>query len=237
MEQGQFSTAVAGVDVGKFRLDAALAGDPASFVTSNDAAGIAALGEWLGQHGVVRVGMEATGGYERALRLALEAQAITVVVHQPLEVKLYGRLNRQHAKTDAGDARLIAAATVAIRRPAKRADPGLLELAERLTVYEHVTDQLMRLKTFRDSLSLADMATLIAVEIDRLKALKLLLVRQLVQAVKASPELRARYELLTSLPGIGPIVATSLIVRMPELGDMQRGQAASLIGVAPHARD
>lgn len=235
MEQGQSITTVAGVDVGKFKLDAATA--TASFVTGNDAAGIVALLGWLAQHGVGRVGLEATGGYERALRQALEAEGIAVVVHQPLEVKLYGRLNRRHAKTDAGDARLIAAATAAIGRPARRADPGLAELGERLTVYEHVADQLMRLKTFRDSLILADMAALIAAQIDRLKALKALLARQLIQAVRACAQLRARYELLISLPGIGPIVATSLIVRMPELGDMQRGQAASLIGVAPHARD
>lgn len=235
MEQGKCITAVAGVDVGKFKLDAATA--TASLVTSNDATGIVALLGWLAEHGVGRVGMEATGGYERGLRLALEAEGIEVVVHQPLEVKLYGRLNRQHAKTDAGDARLIAAATAAIRRPARRADPGLLELGERLTVYEHVADQVMRLKTFRDSLMLADMAALIEAEIDRLKALKALLTRQLIQAVRACAGLRARYELLISLPGIGPIVATSLIVRMPELGDMQRGQASSLIGVAPHARE
>lgn len=235
MEQGQSSTTVAGVDVGKYRLDAATA--TASLVTGNDAAGIAELLGWLASHGVGRVGMEATGGYERALRLALEAAGIEVVVHQPLEVKLYGRLNRRHAKTDAGDARLIAAATAAIARPAKRTDPALAELGERLTVYEHVADHVMRLKTFRDSLILADMAALIELEIDRLKALKALVARQLIQAVRACAGLRARYDLLVSLPGIGPIVATSLIVRMPELGDMQRGQAASLIGVAPYARE
>lgn len=237
MEQDKSSTVVAGVDVGKFRLDAAIDGGAGSLSIGNDAAGIAELGAWLAQHGIGRVGMEATGGYERAVRLALEAQGIEVVVHQPIEVKLYGRLSRQHAKTDAADARLIAAATAAIRRPARPADPALMDLAQRLTAYEHVTDQLMRLRTFIGSVTLPDLIDLIEQQIDQLKALKAALTRQLVGAVRSTEKLKARYELLKSLPGIGPLVAVSLIVRMPELGHMQRGQAASLIGVAPHARD
>jgi len=233
MEHGKSSTVIAGVDVGKFRLDAAIG---TQIQTANDAEGIKALRDWLDGHGVSRVGMEATGGYERPLRLALEAEGLEVVLHQPIEIKLYARLSRQHAKTDAGDARLIAAATAAIRRPAKRADPALLELGERLTAYEQIADQLMTLRTFKDSVSLIDLIAMIDRQIDQLKALKAALCRQLLEAVKACPWFKTRYGLLTSLPGIGPIVAVSLIVRMPELGQMQRGQSASLLGVAPHAR-
>ena len=237
MEQVKSSTAIAGIDVGKFKLDAAIDGRNDHQQTSNDATGIAELIDWLGERGVSRVGLEATGGYERQLRLAMESAGLEVVVHQPIEVKLYGRLSRQHAKTDAGDARLIAAATAALRRPAKRADPALMELSERLTAYEHIAAQLMSMRTFKESVSLPDLLDTIDRQINQLKTLKTALARQLAQAVKACSTLKARYQLLTSLPGIGPIVAISLIVRMPELGQMQRGQAASLIGVAPHARD
>lgn len=237
MEQVKSSTLVGGVDVGKHRLDAAIQGIGSQFEIGNDAQGIARLVGWFIEHGVGRVGIEATGGYERKLRVALEADGIEVVVHQPIEVKLYGRLSRQHAKTDAADARLIAAATGVISRPPKRADPQLAELSERLTAYEHITDQLMSLRTFTDSVSLDDLAATIHEQIGHLAALKASLARQLIVAIKASNALKARYELLMSLPGIGPIVAASLLVRMPELGSMSRGQAASLIGVAPHARD
>jgi len=230
------SSTVAGIDVGKFRLDAAIDGQGRQIEVGNDAAGIKALSDWLKRHGVSRVGLEA-GSYVRQLRAALEADGIEVVVHQPIEVKLYGRLSRQHAKTDAGDARLIAAATRAIGRPAKPADPLLGELGERLTAYEHVADQLMAARTFKQSVGLTDLLALLDEQIAQLAALKAMLARQLLAAIKASSTLKARYGLLMSLPGIGPIVAASLIVRMPELGTMRRGQAASLIGVAPHARD
>lgn len=237
MEQGKSSTLVAGIDVGKFSLDAAIEGRGEQMRVDNDAAGIAAVSQWLRAQGVGRVGLEATGGYERRVRAELEAEGIEVVVHQPIEVRLYGRITRRHAKTDAADAQLIAAATAAISRPAKRADPLLSELSERLTAYEQISDLLMNLKTFRDSISLPDVAEMVRGQIAHFSVLKASLARQLIKTVKASAQLRARYELLVSLTGIGPIIATSLIVRVPELGSMSHGQAASLLGVAPHARD
>ena len=237
MEHDKSSTVVAGVDVGKSRLDAAIGESAHSLAVGNDPDGIGTLLDWLGAHGVSRVGMEATGGLERDLRLRLEAEGFKVVLHQPTEVKLFGRFSRQRAKTDPADARLIAAATAAINRRTRPADPELIALGERLTTYEQIADQLMELRTFRQSLRLSDLIGLIDGQIQALKALKQSLARALVSAIKACEALRHRYELLTSLPGIGPMVAISLIIRMPELGEMQRGQAASLLGVAPHARE
>lgn len=237
MERVKSSTAIAGVDVGKRWLDAAIVGRAEHVRVANDTAGIGQLYDWFAGHGVGIVGMEATGGYERNARLALEAAGVEVVLHQPIEVKLFAKLTRQHGKTDRADARLIANATARIGREAKPADPALMELAERLTAHEQVSDQLAELRTFLESLRLADLVATMRRQIDELKALKATLAAQVLAAIKASPALLARHRLLTSLPGIGPIVAASLVVRMPELGQMQRGQAASLAGVAPHARD
>lgn len=237
MEQVKSSTRNGGVDVGKHRLDGAIEGISLQLETSNDAKGIAELTGWMVEHGVGRVGIEATGGYERKLQTALEATGIEVVVHQPIEVKLYGRLVRRQAKTDASDARLIAAATAAIKRQPKASDPLLVQLSERLTAYERIADMLMSLKTFKESLSLGDLGQMVDDQIAQFTRLKRAMALDLVKAIKAHPQLKTRYDLLTSLPGIGPIVAASLVIRMPELGSMQRGQAASLLGVAPHARD
>lgn len=237
MERVHSSRIIAGVDVGKRWLDAAIVERTDQVRVGNDAAGIGQLCAWFVRHGVGMVGMEATGGYERDARLALEAAGIDVVLHQPIEVKLFAKLNRLRSKTDKADARLIALATAQMGRQPKTADPALMELAERLTAYEQVSDQLAELRTFLESLRLADLIATMRRQIDELKALKAALAAQMLAAIKASPALMARHRLLTSLPGIGPIVAASLVVRMPELGQMQRGQAASLAGVAPHARD
>ncbi len=125
MKQHQSTRKIAGVDVGKLRLDAAVHGLDELIQVANGPAGFAELISWLRAREVVRVGLEATGGYERALRAALEAAAFEVVVHQPIEVRLFARLKRRRAKNDKLDARLIAAATAQVEAVKAAQDPGL----------------------------------------------------------------------------------------------------------------
>ena len=237
MERGDTSTKAAGVDVGKRWLDAAAHGVEGELRVANDGQGHAELIDWLKARGVSRVGMEASGGYERGLRAALEAAGFEVVVHQPLEVRLYARLKRRRAKNDRLDAALIAAATAQVEAVKAAADPRLQDLAERLTAYEQIADQAARLKTFLESLLVKDVAAQIRRQIASLERLKTKLAADLLVRIKAHPDLLARLRLLTSLPGVGPIVAATLVVRMPELGSMRRGQAASLVGAAPFDRE
>lgn len=237
MEQRKISTKVAGVDVGKRRLDAAVHGLEDETAVENSAVGISALIGWLKAREVGRVGLEATGGYERGVRAALEQAGFEVVVHQPLEVRLFAKLKRRRAKNDRLDARLIAAATAQVDAVRAARDPRLADLAERLTAYELVTDKAADLKTFLKSVTLKDIATLVRAQIRSLERLKAKLLAEIIGRIKAQPDLLARLRLLLSLPGIGPVVAATLVIRMPELGAMRRGQAASLIGVAPFDRD
>jgi transposase len=228
---------VAGIDVGKRRLDAGVHGLEDTTAVTNDAAGVGELIAWLRGREVGRVGLEATGGYERQVRLALEAAGFEVVVHQPLEVRRFAQLKRRRAKNDRLDAQLIAAATVQVDTVRAAQDPRLAELAERLTAYEQITDQAAQLKTFLESVTLKDVATLVRAQIAGLTRAKTRLAADILRRLKAHADLLARYRLLLSLTGVGPIVAAGLVIRMPELGALRRGQAASLIGVAPFDRD
>ncbi len=237
MERVKSNTAVAGVDVGKGWLDAAVHGRDDEVRVANTAVGILELMSWLAARDVGRVGMEATGGYEKDLRAAGDAAGLEVVVHQPLEVRLYGKLKRRRAKNDRQDAQLIAAATAQVDAVRAAQDPRLQELAERLTAYEQVTDQAAEMKTFLETVRLKDVAALIRSQIRALERAKAKLAADLMARVRGQPDLLERLRLLISLPGVGPIVALSLLIRMPELGAMKRGQAASLIGVAPFDRD
>ncbi|MDG2523346.1 IS110 family transposase [Caulobacter segnis] len=237
MEQGKSSTRVAGVDVGKRRLDAAVHGSEDRLEVANIEEGREALIGWLKARSVSRVGLEATGGYERAVRTDLEAAGFEVVVHQPLEVRLFARLKRLKAKSDRIDAALIAAATAQVDAVKAAQDPRLTRLAERLTAYEQVSDQLARLKAFMEHVTLKDVARDLTIQMRALARLKAKLARSVLEEIKAHADLAERLKLLMSLPGVGPIVAAGLVVRMPELGAMTRGQAASLLGVAPFDRD
>jgi len=237
MEQRQTNTKIAGIDVGKSKLDGAVHGLEDKTQVANASGGFAELIAWLKARDVGRVGLEATGGYERGIRLALEATGFEVVVHQPIEVRRFAQMKRWRAKTDRLDAQLIAAATAQVEAVRAAQDPRLTDLAERLTAYEQISDQAAQLKTFVEHVTLADLAKTMRAQLRAMIALKAKLAADIVCRIKAHDDLLGRFRLLLSLPGVGPIVAATLVIRMPELGAMGRGQAASLIGVAPFARD
>ena len=237
MKHGKTSTKVGGIDIGKRWLDVAAHGSGETARLANDAAGAAETVAWLRAREIGRVGLEASGGYERLIRRSLEDAGVEVVVHQPLEVRLFAKLTRQRAKNDRLDAALIAAATAHIDRVKAAADPRLAALAERLTAYEQLSDQIAQLKTFMEHVTLADVEDALTLQLQGLTRLKRAFARKIVDEIQACPDLAVRYQLLTSLPGVGPIVAASLIVRMPELGSLAHGQAAALLGVAPFDRD
>lgn len=237
MEQGKPSTKIAGIDVAKLKLDVAVHGSDDLVQVANTAEGFAVLGAWLRERGVTRVGLEATGGYERAVVGWLQAEGFEVVVHQPLEVRLFARLKRRKAKNDRIDAALIAAATAQVDGVKAAGDPLLVELAERMTAYEQAADQVAQLKTYLEHVTLADLKAGYLAQIRQARAWKLGLLRDLLKRIKARPDLARRYDLLRSLRGPGPVTAASLVIRMPELGCLERGQAAALIGVAPFDRD
>lgn len=237
MEQRQSNTRVAGIDVGKRRLDVAVHGLEDATQVENGPGGVAELIAWLRSREVGRVGLEASGGYERMARQALEAAGLEVVVHQPLEVRLFARLKRRRAKNDRLDAQLIAAATAQVEAVKAARDPQLVDLAERLTAYELVTDKAADLKTLLESLAAKDLAATVRAALRGLERTKAKLLADILTRLKSRPDLLNRYRLLMSLPGVGPVVAATLVVRMPELGSMRRGQAAALLGVAPFDRD
>jgi transposase len=210
MERVERNTKIAGIDVGKRWLDVAVHGQGETRRFGNDETGHEALIGWLTEQGVVRAGLEATAGYERQIRTRLEAVGLEVVVHQPLEVRLFARLKRWKAKTDALDAALIAAATAQVDTVRAAQDPRLVELAQRLTAYEQITDQAAAMKTFMEHVDLPDLIQTLDEQIQSLSDLKARLADQILEQIKACPDLLTRHRLLMSLPGVGPIVAASL---------------------------
>lgn len=237
MEQRKTNTMTAGIDVSKARLDVAVHGQNGAAAFGNGSAGLEKLLAWLRAQEVGRVGLEASGGYERAAATFLREQGFEVVIHQPSEVRAFARFRRIRAKTDRIDAAVIAAATAQVDSVRAACDPDLVELADRLTAYEQAAELVAQMKTFLEHVGLADLRRQYDEKLAELTAWKKALAKDLTQRIKACPALASRFELVSSLPGVGQIVAASLVLRMPELGRMGRGQAASLLGVAPFPRE
>ena len=237
MEQRKTSTKIAGVDISKRHLDVAVHGSEDEARFDNTPEGHAALASWLARRGVARVGMEATGGYEKGVCCFLQEAGFETVLHQPLEVRLFARLRRQRAKSDRLDARLIATATAQVEAVKAAADPYIAELAERMTAYEQAADLLAQARTYREHTRLADLRAGLEDHIRILAARKKALAADLVRRIRGREDLGRRFDLLLSLSGIGKIVAAALVIRMPELGAMDHGQPSALLGVAPFDRD
>jgi transposase len=104
----------AGIDVSKGWLNIALWPLKAELEVDRTAAGYDQLTAWLTQHGVMRVGLEASGGYEVAVIDALEARGFAVVRFNAQRVRLFAKAKGRLAKNDRADARTIAQATVVL---------------------------------------------------------------------------------------------------------------------------
>lgn len=237
MGQKKLITRYAGIDVAKAKLDVAVHELEDKLQVTNDEGGLSRLAVWLAEREVRRVGLEASGGYERRAVLFLRARGLEVVVHQPAEVRAFARFKRIRAKNDRIDARLIAAATAQVEGVKAACDPQIMELAERLTAYEQAADLVAQLKTCLEAVTLADLKASYREQLRKLVSWKKALAKELIDRLRQDPDLARRMDLLGSLRGFGRIIAASMVVRMPELGSMSRGQAACLIGVAPFDRD
>ena len=141
----QPNTIVAGIDTGKAKLDVALSSGHACRQVDNSPSGHAELAAWLGQHGVTRIGIEASGGYEAAVIAQLRAQGIGVTCFQPAQVRAYETYRRQRPKNDRIDARLIAQCTLDAK-PGPVTDPRLCALCEPLTLIEQIEEDIARAK-------------------------------------------------------------------------------------------
>jgi transposase len=233
----QANTTTAGIDTSKLKLDIAVHGRTERWQLANDLPGWRTLAISLAKASVTRVGIEATGGYERGVVEHLLAAGFIVLVLQPIQVKAFGRVHLRRAKNDALDAELIAACTAAIDDPRIAPDPRLAEMAQNLTFLEQLEEDIVRFKTRLEHIDEPGLRRLVNSDIVRLKARKAAQIRSLAKRLRAYSDLARRFDLVLSIPGIGERTALAIIIRMPELGLISREEAAALAGLAPFDDD
>jgi transposase len=231
------SLVCAGIDIGKAKLDCAIAERGAELCCDNSQDGRGQLIAFLKGHGVRRVGLEASGGYEIEVVDDLRAAGFEVIMFQPNQVRAYGQFKRKRAKNDRIDAILIAECTAAQDGVRAAPDPRLAAFAEHLTWIEQIEEDVARAKVRRERYRNPRLKAEIEGEIKRLGARKREEIRLLLKALRAHADLAHKIELLVSIEGIGERTALALVVRMPELGTLSREEAACLIGAAPFVHE
>lgn len=226
-----------GVDVSKATLDVAWAKERRQ--VSNDKVGHKELVKWLGKMGKsVQVICEASGGYERALVQALQSAGLKVSVVQASRVRQFARAAGILAKTDRIDADVLCAFGEAIK---PEPTPGRNPVHERLRELEAHRRHLSALKVAEKNRTeqMSDpavrklsvkLALQMQKQIDQLD----LLIKELISQ---SLDLSHKAQKLTAITGVGERTATLLLAQMPELGELNRREAAALAGLAPFNRD
>jgi len=227
-----------GIDVSKDRLDVVVLPEQQCSSVRNDVPGWAELVERLRGFSISAIGLEASGGYERGVMRALLAEGMSVRQINPFKLRQFAKASGVLAKNDRLDARMIASfVAVMPTRPAQRQAPAVERLAEMVTVRRHLSDEKIAAENASRLLEDAMLQRLSRRRIARLAADIAQLDERLVEIVAADAVLAHRYRLLSSMPGVGPVLACTLIALLPELGRLSRIRIAALVGVAPYDFD
>ena len=226
-----------GIDVSKDCLDVAVRPTGEAWQVSHDSRGINDLVERLGELAPQLVVLEATGGMEMALAGELAASKLAIAVVNPRHVRDFARAAGKLAKTDALDAQVLAHFAEAMR-PASRPlpDDASQELralmARRRQLVEMITAEKNRLRTAAPRIR-----PKVQEHIRWLEESLVDLDRDMGDFMRSSPMWRDKDQLLRSTPGVGPVLSMTLLSDLPELGALNRGEIAALVGVAPFNRD
>ena len=226
-----------GIDVSKMTLDVMILGGGEYCTFSNDRKGIRELRKRMDSLRPRLIVMEATGGFERELAIELVLAGLAVAVVNPRQVRDFAKAMGRLAKTDKVDAGTIALFAERVR-PEPRGVPEkeVRELDALMTrrgqLVEMVTAEKNRMAMAPPAMRPSIREHVLWME-RQLKDIE----GELDQVIAESPIWRAREDLLTSMPGIGSVVAKTLIARLPELGYVSAKRSAALVGVAPFARD
>jgi len=228
---------IVGIDVSKDRLDVVVRPSGEIFAVDRNVAGVEKLAARLRELSPHIVALEATGGFETVVAAGLGAAGLPVAVVNPVQVRAFAKAIGQRAKTDPIDAGVIAhfaAATNLEPRPLPNEQTRLLAdlVGRRRQIVAMIgaeRQREQRLTAPRLRKSIARLVKALEKELASLDA-------DIDDTVKGSPAWRAKEELLTSVPGIGPVISRTLVAELPELGQLSHKQIAALVGLAPFTR-
>jgi transposase len=227
----------AGIDIGKLKLDAAVNGSKARIQVDNNPAGHQKMVAWLKRHEVGRIGVEATGGYEKDIVRALRGAGFVVVVLQPLQVRAYAQFRLQLAKSDKIDAGIIADCTTSVDEIRLAPDPRFEAFAATQTLIDQLNDDIViyktRLESTHDEIGQTFWRREIAARTVQVRSAR----KTLRAEMRAHADLAAKLDLIISVQGIAEKTAMAILIRLPEIGTLSREEVAALAGLAPYDDD
>jgi transposase len=229
-------TIVIGIDVSKDRLDVHVRPAGRMLSYSRDAAGIEALIGELGGLAPQLVAIEATGGFEMVVVASLGGAGLPVVVVNPAQVRAFAKAIGQRAKTDPIDAQVIAHFAEATRPQVRPLPDAATQALADLVTRRRQIIQMIVAEGQREKRATERARKSIQRLLKALRAELIDLDTEIGETVRGSPLWREQEDLLSSVPGVGPITARTMLAELPELGRLDRRKIAALVGVAPFTR-
>ena len=224
------------LDISKARLDYAIVGQKCRQVP-NTAAGIATLITALQPLPGVRVVCEATGGYERRLLELLHQARVPVCRLQPGRVRHFAQAEGTLAKTDRIDVGVIYRYACSMHpRVEKPPLPEVTALRELLDYRRQLVEQATQTGNRLETAG-ATLQPLLQTQHEQQQAALVKAEASIAQHLQAHPGLRTKAKRMQQLQGVGPVLATTLLAYLPELGEEDDKRIAALVGVAPFAHD
>jgi transposase len=229
------ATVYAGLDIAKASLQ--LHFQDRQFALANSAAGHKKLLALLEPCPQVQIVCEATGGYERPVVAALQAADRSVAILNPGHVRHFALSQGGRAKSDPLDCALLTAYGQAHQpAPAPKPNPALQQMRALVDWRAQLKEQLVRARQHREHATEAFILKQQAKLNKHLAAQLKKVEKELAKLVAASADQQEQVSLLDEMPGIGFVTAITVLSHMPELGQLNRRQAAALAGLAPWTR-
>jgi transposase len=226
-----------GVDICKKYLDVGgVTGTPVR--VRNDADGRSALARRLKAENVRGVILEATGGLERPVLKALDAEGVPASIVNPARVRKFAEGTGQLAKTDKIDTPILARFGEYMKpAPTILADDHRQKMRDLIAYRSQITREITARSAQVKQYASGDIVERATAAIDALRAERKALEREIEAHIKTKDDARLLYKRLTTVPGVGLVVAATLIAELPELGRLSRRQIAALAGLAPFANE
>jgi transposase len=226
-----------GIDVSKDCLDVSVVPGSDRYEFINDQKGIGGLLEQMREIKPTLMVLEATGGLEMPVVVALAADRLPVAVINPRQIRDFARATGKLAKTDAIDAHILAEFARRVRPKVRGLKDQQLQELNALVVRRRQVVEMLTAE--KNRLAGAPKTAIKSVEahIKWLEKSLQKLEEDIDRKIKGSPVWRVKDRLLRNVPGVGPILSCTLLTELPELGVLNRREIAALAGVAPFNRD
>jgi transposase len=232
MEMGGVNAAI---EVGKHKLEIVLGSAGELWSETNEPRAVKRLAKRLAQAGCMRVLIEG-GSYQNVLVAALRAAQLPVVIINPRRVREFAKSIGQLAKTDRIDARVLALYGERVQPPLRELPDEQSQAWHALWVRREQLIEMLVMEQNRLEHASKVLHRALRAHIDYLRKQVKRADDDLNRAVRDST-LWDKYELLSSVPGVGPVLSVALLSDLPELGRLNRGEIAALAGVAPFNQD